>query len=183
MPNIEHELMLKNVRCSFPHLHKKRVIKGKEGKYGCTFLLDKTTDTALIDKTKREISAILKEKNDGVKLKPDLLCLRDGDSEGERAEYAGYWYLTSNTDKRPVVIGTRKDDRVIDPEECKIYAGCRVNAKVAIWWQDNDNGQRVNGTLLAIQYAGEGEPLTGAHVSEEDAVAGFEDIENDDMFD
>ena len=176
-------IMLKDVRCSFPHLWKRPIIKGDEGKFGAVFLLEKDRHARLIETIETKISDVLKERNKGKELKSEKICLRDGDDDGERPEYSGCMYLSSNCDTKPRVIGSKASELVTDPEDDKIFAGCYTNAKVQIWWQDNSYGKRVNSQLVAIQYARDGEALTGSYVSEEDAVSGFEDVENDDMFD
>ena len=42
-----------------------------------------------------------------------------------------------------------------------IYDGCRVNAKIEIWAQDNKFGRRINCSLLGVMFAGEGENFGG----------------------
>jgi hypothetical protein len=42
-----------------------------------------------------------------------------------------------------------------------IYDGCRVNAKIEIWAQDNNYGRRINCTLLGVMFAGEGQHFGG----------------------
>lgn len=177
----EVHVMLENVRVSFPHLWKKPVFHGQEGSYGARFLFNKDADAKKISEVK---SVLLKLRNEGLKgieLPPDRICLRDGDKSG-RAEYAGCWVLHSNSDKRPYVVNQR-NERVEEAEQDKIYAGCRVNAKVGLWAMNNQWGKRLNGKLIAIQFEGDDEPFDGHHVSEEEALSGFAERETtEDMF-
>ena len=175
--------MVNDVRCSFPHLWVRPTINGKEAAYGCVFLLEKGRHDKQIQALEKRIESILQDKNDGQSLKAEKLCLRDGDGEGERAEYAGHMYLSANTEARPRIIGPRASELVTSVEDDKIYAGCHVNAKVALWFQNNTHGKRVNAQLVAVQFNRDGEAFTSAYVAEEDAMSGFGDVENDDMFD
>jgi hypothetical protein len=122
------------------------------------------------------MKANFKGKNIGA----DRLCIRDGDNGG-REEYAGHWFMTSSTNRVPVVMRANKDE-VFDEESNPIYAGCYVNAKVKLWAQNNtDGGKRVNAELVAIQFAKDGERIGGsAPVSREDAMDGFDEADEDD---
>ncbi|MDE2103919.1 MAG: DUF2815 family protein [Patescibacteria group bacterium] len=42
-----------------------------------------------------------------------------------------------------------------------IYDGCRVNAKIEVWCQDNKYGRRINCSLLGVMFAGDGEHFGG----------------------
>lgn len=42
-----------------------------------------------------------------------------------------------------------------------IYDGCRVNAKIEIWAQNNKFGQRINCSLLGVMFAGDGTNFSG----------------------
>lgn len=76
--------------------------------------------------------------------------------------YAGKIYISCNRreqDGQPQMI--RADGNAVDPSntmECqtlarKIYGGCRVNAAIRFWPQNNDNGRGVRCDLFAIQFA------------------------------
>lgn len=45
--------------------------------------------------------------------------------------------------------------------ERQLYDGCKVNAKVEIWAQDNKFGKRINCSLLGVMFAGEGQHFGG----------------------
>lgn len=177
-------IMIKNVRVSFPHLFTRPVINGEEGKCGATLMLDPEDHANSVKAIKTQIAALIKDKLKGRKVPSDKLCLRDGEDKG-RPEYEGYLVLSANSRGKPLVISTNGKDVVTNEEDCPIYAGCYVNAKVRLWAQDNNYGKRINAELVAIQFAAEGEPLDGAHVSVEDAMDGFggvvEDEDDDDF--
>lgn len=167
-------IMLKNVRVSYPHLFTKPIINGDEGKHGATLLLDKLDHSAAIEKIEDGIAELIKTRLKGRKLPSDKVCLRDGD-DSAREEYANHMYVSANSNKAPLVIDNTGQNTVKDEAECAIYAGCRVNAKIRLWAQDNNYGKRVNAELLAIQFAADDEPLSGTHVSVSEAMDGFDE--------
>ena len=54
-------IMLKNVRCNFPHLFEPPVINGDPGKCGSQLLLDNESDAKQIKKINKIMQAILDE--------------------------------------------------------------------------------------------------------------------------
>lgn len=171
-------LMLRNVRVSFPHLFTKPIINGDEGKCGCTLLLGEEEHAKEIAQIQQIIDdmAIAKWKK---KRPADKTCLRLG--EDKRDEYIGYYCLSANSKDLPVVISNSGAGVITDPSKSSIYAGCRVNAKVSFWVQDNVHDKRVNGNLIAIQFAGDDTPLDDSYVSVEKAMEGFEAAVGDDF--
>lgn len=172
-------IMIKNVRVSFPHLFTRPVINGEEGKCGATLMLDPEKHTVSIKAINKQIAELFKEKFKGRKLPAEKLCLRDGEDKG-RPEYEGYQVLSANSKGKPHVISPDGSKTITDEEDCSIYAGCYVNAKVRLWAQDNNYGKRINAELTAIQFAADGEALDGAYVSVEDAMDGFGSVVEDD---
>lgn len=175
MPDFEKvELMLKNVRISFPHLFRRPVFRDGPGKFGGTLLLNKKEHAALIKKVDAEIKKLCK-KSFGKDLAPDKVCMRDGDFS--RDEYEGHMYLTTNSKGKPCVFAADGKSEIQNEDDCKIYAGCRVNAKIELWVQDSkDNGKRINGAMIAVQFAGDDETLDGSTIDPEKAAEGFEDV-------
>lgn len=172
------EVILTDVRLSFFNGFqpaKDRTSKAGElikGKYGANFLLEKGTDG-----TKKNIAKIRKAGNDAKqkrwgdeknwpKLKPEKVCLRDGDLE-DYDGYEGCFYLSTNNDKKPQIITNRKDKdgKWIEAEEGHKnapYSGCYVNALVRIWAQDNEHGKRLNASVEVVQFLRDGEAFSGA---------------------
>ena len=175
-------ILMKNVRVSFPHFWEKPVINGDEGKHGATFLLDPKAHAKLIKKIEKQVAGLCKERNKGKKLAAGKICLRDGD-DSDRPEYAGLMTVSANTKSTRPIVMNAKAQMVTDPEKDLIYGGCYVNAKINLWFQNNTFGKRVNATLLAVQFAADGEPFDGSYVSPEDAVEGFEAVEEADEVD
>lgn len=179
-------IILRNVRVSYPHLFKQPMINGELGKCGATLLLHPVEHAKELSTLRAAIGNVLADKFKGQKLPMDRVCLRNGDDRPDKPEYAGYYYLTSNVKdgKTPVVFKAGSTQRITDDAHCEIYAGCRVNAKVQLWGQNNQYGKRVNAMLIAIQFVDDDESLEGGHVSEEDAREGFDDAgDSADQFD
>lgn len=178
----ERFFMLRNVRISFPHLFEPPVINGEIGKPGATLLLDETEHAEDIKRIKAHLDELAKAKFKKT-LTGDKLCLRPG--EEKREEYAGYYALSANS-KTPIVVLDARKNLITNPNKSPIYAGCRVNAKVSFWAQDNNFGRRVNGNLVAVQFAGDDAPLDASFVSVDQAMDGFDEFDaavGDDLLD
>lgn len=147
-------IQIKNVRLSFPSLFEKSVFEGKEGKYEATFLLPKE-DTKTKKILDNAINELLTEAK--IKVKEDMICLKDGDEIFEEKEYEGYeghWALKASNKKRPLVID--RDRTPLDSSDEKPYAGCYVNAIIEFWAQNNAYGKRINANLFAVQFLKDG---------------------------
>jgi hypothetical protein len=197
------KVKLKNVRLSFAHLFKPQDPKpdkdtGKKGepKFNCAFLIPKKTPEgkALIAQIKK-VADEVKAKKWGAnipKLKPEKVCLRDGDLESYDG-YEGMVYVSASNAKRPTLVDKKKDAKgkwvkLYDPEADKIvnggqsllYSGCYVNAIVKLWAQDNEHGKRVNASLELVQFLKHGETFGAAQADaddelDDDDVEGFDD--------
>ena len=180
MSNDTH-ILIKDARVSFPHLFKRPTIQGQEGKCGCVLMLEPERHAGTIQKVQKEMEELRKSALKNQKVPSDKRCLRDGDDKG-RAEYEGYVVLSDNSRTRPYVIDFDGRTQIENEEDCHIYAGCYVNAKIRLWAQDNKYGKRLNAELVSIQFLRDGEPLDG-RVSVEEAASGFDtvnDYEDDD---
>lgn len=87
--------------------------------------------------------------------KKDKLALHDGDDKSKYDGFAGAKYLSPSSDTRPTVVD--RDKSVLTKEDGRVYGGCYVNARVEIWVQDNNWGQRVNAKLLGVQFVKDGD--------------------------
>jgi hypothetical protein len=75
--------------------------------------------------------------------------------------YAGHVFITAGRDSQPQMI--QADGQPIDPTNTmayqqlarKMYGGCRVNAAVKPWLQDNKHGRGIRCDLIAVQFAGD----------------------------
>jgi hypothetical protein len=172
-------IILKDVRISFPHLFRRPVINGTEGKCGAALMLDDKRHAGAIAALKGQIDELVKTRFKGRPLPAEKLCLRAGKDKG-RPEYDGDMHvLSANNRDKPIVLGSNGTSIITEERDSSIYAGCYVNAKVRLWAQDNQYGKRINCELVAVQFARDGEPLDGSYVSPEDAVAGFDATSDD----
>jgi hypothetical protein len=171
------KIILKNVRVSFPSLFKKGSFNGEETKYEATFLLNKEEHADSITEIKAQIADLVKSNLKGSKVPADKICLRDGD-EVEYDGYAGCYSIKCSTKKRPIVID--RDRSPLTEDDGKPYGGCYVNASIDLWVQNNAYGKRINSTLLAVQFAKDGEPFADGSTGD---INDFDMItDDDDMF-
>lgn len=176
------EVILKNVRLSFADIFEPGKPQKNDdgttspGKYKANFLMEKGTED-----TKANVAKIKKAANDAKekkwgseknwpKLKPEKVCLRDGDLE-DWDGYEGCLYLSASSPatRPPQIITNRKnsDNKWIEAEpggKGAPYSGCYVNALVRVWAQDNEHGKRVNASLEVIQFLRDGESFGAAPV-------------------
>lgn len=170
------KIKLHNVRLSFPSLWRKSVYNGEETKFEATFLLDKKAQADKIKEIETAIAAAIKESLKGAKLGSDKICLKDGD-DFEYAGYAGNMSIKASSNKRPLVID--RDKSILSEEDNRIYPGCRVNAIIELWAQNNNYGKRINANLLAVQFFKDDEPFADG---EKASVDDFDAFENEEEF-
>jgi hypothetical protein len=149
-------LILKNVRLSFPQLFQPKSVMGSEPKYSAAFLLEKSDPQ--VAATRKAIAAMTTAKWGKVIPRSLKVCLHDG-SEKEFDGYEDSFYISANSAKRPLVLD--RDRRPLSTDEGIPYAGCFVNGLVRLWAQDNQFGKRVNAELLGVQFVRDGEPFGG----------------------
>jgi hypothetical protein len=197
------EVILTNVRLSFADIYEPakdrkdsktdEVIKGK---FGANFLMEKGTaetkaNQAKIKKAGHDAKVKKWGENEAKwpKLKPEKLCLRDGDLE-DYDGYEGNLYLSANNGQKPQVITNRKDKNKKWVEAApgtpnSPYSGCFVNALVRLWVQDNEHGKRLNASLEVVQFLRDGTPFGAAPVDPnerftDDMVGQIEHLSDDD---
>lgn len=178
------EVILKDVRLSFfngfkPSKERKDAKTGEiiQGNYNANFLMEKGTPGTKANQAKiKKAGHDAKVKKWGAneekwpKLKPEKLCLRDGDLE-DYDGYEGHLYLSANSplNRKPQIITNRKgkDGKWIEATEGGAnspYSGCYVNALVRLWAQDNEHGKRLNASLEVVQFLRDGEAFGAAPV-------------------
>ena len=163
--------MLKNVRMSFVSVFKRANFNGEEGKFECTFLINKETQADQIAKVQKAIEDA--KTNAKVKVPADKICLKDGD-DFEYDGYAGHMALKLSSNKRPTIIDRDKAPLIEDDGKCE--AGDYANVVFDLWVQNNNYGKRVNGNLYGIQFVKEGERFGSGAV---DVTDDFDDLENE----
>ena len=79
--------------------------------------------------------------------------------------YPGKFYVTASSDVQPSIIDPQgaviepTDSMKIGMETKRFYSGCRVNAAVSPWPQNNQHGRCIRWNLLAVQFAADDQPF------------------------
>lgn len=174
------EVILKNVRLSFPALFEPKTIADSDSaKYSAAFLFDKKSPNykALQDAEAK----VVKEKWGG---KAEAIykgivtagkqLVRDGDTKAEYAGYEGNYFVNSSNAARPTVVDGQRAP--LTSADGKPYGGCYVNAIIDVWAQDNQYGKRVNASLMGVQFVKDGDAFGAGGVASADQ---FDIVEED----
>lgn len=175
-------IFLSNVRLSFPHItepqRQMNEVSGKERvSYNGEFIMPqdhagfqqfmKRYGELALDKWKEHAQAVMGMIQQDRKIR----CYGVGNEKVNKKSfqpydgYAGNVFITAGRDTPPQVI--QADGSAIDPANTmayqqlarKMYGGCRVNAAVKPWLQDNTYGRGIRCDLVAIQFAGDDKPF------------------------
>ena len=161
------KIKISNARISFPSLFRKAVFNGEETKYEATFLIDKKEGAEKIAEINGAIKELIKDQFKGAKIPSDKLCVKDGDTI-EYAGYAGNVSVKASSNSRPLVLD--RDKSSLTEDDNRIYAGCRVNAVIELWAQNNNYGKRINANLLGVQFLKDDEPFADGVKASADAI-------------
>lgn len=178
-------ILLKNVRCSYPHILTPQENKDDSGNstysYSIVGLMPKATHDEAKKMCVRAINAILKESNKGEKIPSNKKFLRDGDPKDDddvgKPEEAGMWVVSTRESKRPIALSNKKDPetgklrrlKATNPGDSDvIFGGCWVNILIRPWFQNNKYGKRVNAGLSVVQFRKKDEPFGTGRIREED---------------
>ena len=158
-------------RASFPHVHEPAENNfGGPPNFEIKLLVEKGTPAA------KELSAAVQSLHTAAdfkkRLPEDRICVKDGDGSA-LDEDAGCLTVTAKNKKRVPVVDQQAQP--LSPASGKPYAGCNVIVKLELWAQDNKFGQRINASLLGVQFAGDNEPLGGGSMPSAD---GFDALPN-----
>lgn len=167
-------IRLNNVRLSFPDLFQARAFQeGQTPKYGAAFIMDPDEHEEELEVLEDQIDELIDSKLKGKSPAADKICLRDGDDKKDLDGYAGMMFLNTSNRTRPTVRD--RDKTPLTAEDGVIYSGCRVNAIVSLWVQDNKFGKRINANVLGVQFVGDDEPFSGGGVADDDDFDDFDD--------
>jgi len=175
-------ILLSNVRLSFPHIAEpQKRIDPKTGKerssYSADFIMPpdhpgyaqfmkRVSELALL-RWKEHASQVMQM----ITAERKQRCYGDGNQKVKSKTfqpydgYAGQVFITAHNDIAPQII--QADGSPIDLQNTmayqaltrKMYGGCRVNAAIKPWLQDNQHGRGVRCDLVAIQFAGDDQPF------------------------
>ena len=175
-------IYLSNVRLSFPHLAEpQRQVNEATGKerisYNCEFIMPQDHagfiqfmqryGSMVLEKWKEHAQTIMGMIQNDRKLR----CFGRGEEKINKKTfqpydgYAGHVFITSGRDSPPQMI--QANAQPVDPSNTmayqqlarKMYGGCRVNAAVKPWLQENKHGRGVRCDLIAVQFAGDDTPF------------------------
>lgn len=187
------QVILKNVRLSYPDLHKpgKPLNDGDAPKYGAQFIF--ATDSEAAKVAKEALTAAAKEvfgenwQAIVKSMEKTKKCLRNGDDNltkdgAIRDGYGGMLYLVARNKVKPLLIGGKKDASgqfpTLTEDSGKPYGGCYVNVKVdikAMKAKDRIPNQ-IYATLQTVQFVSDGESFGAAPGTAE----GFDEVEGAD---
>lgn len=180
------EIIIKDVRLSFPNLWVPQEYKAGDGKprWDASFLVEpgSANDKAIRKAMLAAAKETFKDKAEA-KLKSfegnNLRCCY---TEGDDKEYDGYegmMVLASHRAARvkgqkaapPKIIDRRGPDFPLTEDDGRPYAGCYVNAKVSFYAQGGEN-PGIRCSFSVIQFSKDGEAFSGNIPSDD----GFEDL-------
>lgn len=107
---------------------------------------------------------IIRKKGDGT--------VHDGDLKPNWDGFEGNVYINASAQSRPGIFD--RDRTPLAASDGRPYGGCYVNMLVDVWAQDNQFGQKLNTTLLGIQFVRDGDAFA-AGAPPADASA-FDDL-------
>ena len=171
----ESVIYLSDVRLSFPHLiEPQRQVNQTTGKerisYNAEFILPQSNPglaefmrvygELALTKWGEHANQVMQLIQQDRKLR----CYGSGDEKVNKKTflpydgYQGQYYITAGRDTPPQVI--QADGTPVDPQNTMayqqlgrlMYGGCRVNAAIKPWLQDNTHGRGVRCDLVAVQY-------------------------------
>ena len=171
-------IFLSNVRLSFPHLAEpQKQVNESTGKerisYNCEFLMPQDHagfaqfmaryGAMALEKWKEHANTVMGMIQQDRKLR----CFGMGNEKVNKKTflpydgYAGNVFITAGRDSAPQMI--QADGSPVDPANTmafqqlarKMYGGCRVNAAIKPWVQDNKHGRGIRCDLIAVQFAGD----------------------------
>ena len=173
-------IFLSNVRLSFPHLAEPQrnvnEVTGKERiSYNCEFIMPQ--DHAGFQQFMQRYGAMALEKwKEHAQTVMGMIqndrktrCFGKGEEKINKKTfapydgYAGNVFITAGRDSQPQMIqadGTpvpTSNTMAYQQLARAMYGGCRVNAAVKPWLQDNKHGRGIRCDFVAIQFAADGE--------------------------
>lgn len=162
------------VRFSFVNVFSPRAMQeGQTPKYSVTLLIPKT-DTATMAKINAAIEAAKTNymaKHPGTKMpaKPKT-TIYDGDGERPSGdafgpECKGCYVMTVSSLNKPVIVDADKMP-ITDPQE--LYSGCYGKAVINFYYYDTAGNKGISAGLNGIMKTMDGEPLSGAVVTDSD---------------
>lgn len=165
-----NDLLITNTRLSYAYIFKP--YEGDDGsKSFCSHLIIPTNHPQLgaLQNLMRKVAVdTWKEKAEEVlqQLKAqDRLCIHRGDiSKPGQDAYKGLLYISSSSKIKPRILATVGgiNQEIGEDHELAPYSGCKANAIIGVWAQNNKFGKRINAQLMGVQFVGHDQRLSGA---------------------
>lgn len=116
----------------------------------------------------------------------DRICYRKSPKRNKSGDvydgFEGHHWIQSSNGVKPLVLDRNKTP--LTAQDGRPYAGCYVFATVDVWAQDNKFGQRINATLLGVQFDRDGDAFSGGAPADEsdfDDLGAGADASDDDI--
>lgn len=177
-------VMLEDVRIAFAHgLWRADTVQGGQGRpaFSASFLFPRDHKCVPLVMATMQQVARAKWGPEGDKVLQGLMaagraCLRDGNSKPDTAGFPGNLFISARSPTMPLVIDQNRQP--LTQASGRPYSGCYVNARLAIWAQDNQYGKRINAQLTGVQFVRDGEPFAGGSPA---SIEDFGEIEQSAM--
>lgn len=170
-------ILVKNVRCSYPHLFKPYTspkFPDQKPRFGINMLLPKATHAAALAMVKARNDEIVKAAK--VKIAAGKSYVEDGDESNDGNE-AGSWVLNAKSDRKPKVRD--RDKSVIDSADAdKIQGGYWVNVLIDPYVSTKYT--RLGCDFQAVQFVREDELFGKGAIRDEEVDDLLETVEGDD---
>lgn len=152
-------MMIKNATLAFEHLHKADSgFPGADPKFSGSFILE--DGDPQVEKIRTHINGLIKEKLPDADPRSIPIALRPGSEKPDTDGFGdGTWFFNASSKHRPGLYN--KDRTPLTEADGRPYSGCKVNARVDFWVQNNSYGKRVNCSLSGVQFVEDGTPFTG----------------------
>lgn len=170
-------ILLKNVRCSYPHLFKAYTspkYPEQKPRFGINMLLPKGTHAAAMALIKGRNEELVKAAK--IKIGPGKSYVEDGD-ESNDANEGGCWVLNAKSDRKPKVRD--RDKSVIDSADAdKIIGGYWVNVLIDPYVTIKYG--RLGCDFQAVQFVREDEPFGKGAIRDEEVDDLLDTVPGDD---
>lgn len=173
----ENRVVLKNVRCNYPRVHKAETnqLSGKT-EYSISILIPQ--DDPQVAELKAKMQAVWVSKFGPEKGPKKLKSAMD--SKNTRFlhfdEETGFYRINlkrKESDGAPMVLDRAKNK--LEESSGKPYGGCYINVSFDLWVYDKQS-TGTSATLLGVQFVKDGEPFGG---SSQPSDKDFEDLSDD----
>jgi len=188
MVDTSRRVYLKNVRLSYPHLHKRqKANEDADPKFSASFLIDPTTKDGKANIKQIEAAIVAAKEKEGwgdkIKIKENRCCFFDGNdnTDDEGTVKAGYEDMmvikASNAENFRLVARNRKD---VDPDNSPFYGGCMVECFLNLFGTKKGGSPGVFASLDGVRFMDDGEPFGKTQIGDDEWDDDDDDDDDDD---